>query len=142
MQVTNHQMHAMLECYSKKLIHTHKNGKPPDTQREKPSMETLLSRDSTREATMAKISQQVLDKVTDVVALSISQPKTHAGSPGETDDSAVGLEQTENEFTFNVIDPLNRKRTDRLAIGDSATLIRRMERMAQKAAMQKTATLA
>jgi hypothetical protein len=73
MQVTNHQMHAMLECYSRKLIRSLDVNEAADDRLGKISDERSLSSESTREATMAKISRQVLDKVTDVVALSISQ---------------------------------------------------------------------
>jgi hypothetical protein len=138
MQVTNYQMHTMLECYSRKLTRSCKNEKTADDPREKIANELALSPESTREATMAKISRQVLDKVTDVVALSISQKNKDAESPGQEDDSAARRGPAEEEFTFNVIDAINRKRTGRLAMGDSATLIRRLERMAEKAVTNNT----
>lgn len=138
MQVTNYQMHTMLECYSKKLTRARNNEKAADDPREKIANELTLSPESTREATMAKISRQVLDKLTDVVALSISQKNKDTESPGQEDDSAARRGPAEEEFTFNVIDAINRKRTGRLAMGDSATLIRRLERMTEKAVTNNT----
>ena len=138
MQVTNYQMHTMLECYSRKLTRSRKNEKTADDPREKLANEHTLSPESTREATMAKISRQVLDKVTDVVALSISQKNKDPELPGQEDDSAARRGPAEEEFTFNVIDAINRRRTGRLALGDSATMLRRLERMAEKAATNNT----
>lgn len=138
MHVTNHQMHTMLECYSRKLTRSRKKEKTAGEAPEEIAYERALSPESTREATMAKISRQVLDKVTDVVALSISQRKKDSELAGQGPDSAAGQDSAEEEFTYNVIDAINRKRTGRLAMGDSATLIRRLERMAQKAATNNT----
>jgi hypothetical protein len=138
MQVTNYQMHAMLECYSKKLIHAKKSQKPENGQRAGITQEQALSAESTREATMARISRQVLDKVTDVVALSISQGKTLSQQPEPETGSTGQRETPAEEFTYNVIDAINRKRTDRLVLGDSGALYRRLERMAEKAATNTT----
>jgi len=79
-----------------------------------------------------------LDKVTDVVALSISQGKTLSQQPEPETGSTGQRETPAEEFTYNVIDAINRKRTDRLVLGDSGALYRRLERMAEKAATNTT----
>jgi hypothetical protein len=87
---------------------------------------------------MEKISRQVLDKVTDVVALSLSREKSPPESSENEGDAAAAPRPAETEFTFNVIDAINRKRTSRLAMGDPATLIRRLGPMAEKPSASKT----
>jgi len=131
MQVSSYQMQSVLECYSRKLSRTRKADKPADGRPKEIADGKALSPESSRQATMAKISRQVLDKVTDVVALSLSREKTPSGSAEPEGDAAVGPEPTEKEFTFNVIDAINRKRTGRLAVGDPATLIRQLDSTAE-----------
>lgn len=137
MQVSSYQMHNVLECFSRKLS-LRKNEKPADGLPKKITDEQALSPESSRQATMAKISRQVLDKVTDVVALSLSQEKPPPESHEHERDAAAALEPAETEFTFNVIDAINRKRTSRLAMGDPAALIRRLDPMAEKPTACKT----
>lgn len=138
MQVSSYQMHNVLECFSRKLSRMRKNENPADGLPKKIADEQTLSSDSNRQATMEKISRQVLDKVTDVVALSLSQEKSPPESPENEGDAAAAPKPAETEFTFNVIDAINRKRTSRLAMGDPATLIRRLGPMAEKASASKT----
>ena len=138
MQVSSYQMHNMLECYSKKLSRTRTIGTPADGGPEKTAEEVAWSSESSRQATMEKISRQVLDKVTDVVALSRSQGKTPPEQAEQEEDAAGAEEATATEFTFNVIDSINRKRTSRLAAGDPAALIRRLDQMAEKESASKT----
>jgi len=138
MQVSSYQMHNVLECFSRKLSRMRKNEKPADGLPKKIPDEQAFSPESSRQATMAKISRQVLDKVTDVVALSLSQEKAPPESPENEGDAAAAPEPAETEFTFNVIDAINRKHTSRLAMGDPATLIRRLGPMAEKPMASKT----
>lgn len=67
MQVTSYQMHSVLESYSRKLSRGRRTGDGPtrDTERD-----GVLSAEGRREATMDKISRQVLEKISDVVSLS------------------------------------------------------------------------
>jgi hypothetical protein len=138
MQVSSYQMHNVLECYSRKLSRTRKNEKPAGDLPKKIAEEQALSPETSRQATMAKISRQVLDKVTDVVALSLFQEKPPPESPEHDGDAAAAQAPAETEFTFNVIDAINRKRTSRLAMGDPATLIRRLDPIAEKPSASKT----
>jgi len=138
MQVSSYQMHNVLECFSRKLSRMRKNEKPADGLPKKIPDEQAFSPESSRQATMAKISRQVLDKVTDVVALSLSQEKAPPDSLENERDAAAASEPAETEFTFNVIDAINRKHTSRLAMGDPATLIRRLGPMAEKPMASKT----
>lgn len=138
MQVSSYQMHNMLECYCKKLSRARTTATPAEGDPKKVAEDTVWSHESSRQATMAKISQQVLDKVTDVVALSRSQEKTPPEPPVTDEDAAGAGEPPATEFTFNVIDSVNRKRIGRLAMGDPAALIRRLDQATEKASTSKT----
>ena len=89
MQVTSFQMHSVLECYSRKLS-ARRTG---DASSRKFPAGGVLSAEGSREATMDKISRQVLEKISDVVSLSRPredrplEPRAFAG-----DDATDGLE--------------------------------------------------
>jgi hypothetical protein len=138
MQVSSYQMHNVLECFGRRLSRMRKNEKPAEGLPKKIADEQALSPESSRQATMEKISRQVLDKVTDVAALSLSRGKTLPESPENGGHTAAAPDPAETEFTFNVIDAINRKRTSRLVMGDPAALIRRLDRMAEKPSASKT----
>jgi hypothetical protein len=138
MQVSSYQMHTMLECYSKKLSRARADGNSADGGPKGMAGEAVWSPESSRQAAMEKISRQVLDKVTDVVALSRSQEKTPPELPGENEDAASRAEPPATEFTYTVIDSVNHKRISRMAVGDPAALIRRLDQMAEKESMSKT----
>jgi hypothetical protein len=138
MQVSSYQMHNILECYSKKLGRARAGGKSADGGPKGMAEEAAWSPESNRQATMDKISRQVLDKVTDVVALSRSQERTRPDVPGADEDAAGLGEPPATEFTYTVIDSVNRKRISRMAVGDPAALIRRLDQIAEKESTSKT----
>ena len=138
MQVSTYQMHSILESYSKKLSRARTRGKSAEGGPKEMAEEAVWSPESSRQVTMENISRQVLDKVTDVVALSRSQEKTTPESPGPDNTAPGADEPPATEFTFNVIDSVNRKRISRLAVGDPAALIRRLDQTAEKASTSKT----
>jgi len=127
MQITSYQMHNVLECYRKKLKPDVWKRKICKLPVEKMGGERTLSPETSRMATMDKISQQVFDKVTDVVAFSNSpnpsRNETQENTPG---DESVGEPATE-EFTYHVMDSINRKRTARLPMGDPTALTRHLD---------------
>jgi len=138
MQVASYQMHNVLECYSKKLSQACENNKPATYPPKKDVGDLCLSLETSRMAAMDKISQQVLDKVTDVVALSNSLDPFLNEMQGITGDGeSVGDPATE-EFTYHVIDSINCKRTARLAMGDPAALARRLDQLAEKPSANTT----
>ena len=138
MQVSAYQMHSILECYSKKLSRARSSAKTAEAGPKEIAEEAVWPPESSRQVTMENISRQVLDKVTDVVALSRTRDKTSSESTGPGGDAPEAKEPPATEFTFNVIDSVNRKRISRLAVGEPAALIRRLDQMAEKASISKT----
>lgn len=138
MQVTSYQMHNVLECYSKKLSRTPGNETSATFPSKKMGRELALSPETSRMATMDKISQQVLDKVTDVVALANSPDPLRNETQGNAGDGESAGEPATEEFTYHVIDSINRKRTARLAMGEPAALARRLDQKAEKPSANTT----
>ena len=84
MQVTSYQMHSMLESYSRKLSRARRTDDGPVGAGRG---ESLLSAEGSRQATMDKISRQVLDRISDVVSLSRpggSKQPENAGANADT----------------------------------------------------------
>jgi hypothetical protein len=138
MEVSTYQMHSVLECYRRKLSRSRTSGKSAEVDPKGIAAESVWSPESSRQVTMENISRQVLNKVTDVVALSRSREKSSPQSPGPEGNAPGTDEPPATEFTFNVIDSVNRKRISRLAVGDPAALIRRLDPMTEKASTSKT----
>jgi hypothetical protein len=138
MHVTSYQMHNVLECYSKKLSRTPRNEKSATYPPKKEVGDLSLPPETSRMATMDKISQQVFDKVTDVVALSNSPDPLRNETQGNMGDGASAGDPATEEFTYHVIESINRKRTARLALGGSAALARRLDQMAEKPSVNTT----
>jgi len=100
--------------------------------------EMTLTPESSRKATMDKISEQVLHKINEAGGL--TQPPAPAseaafGGNGATDDA---VEHADASFTFNVIDAIDQKRTATLAVGNTTALIRRLDQLAQAQRSVKT----
>jgi hypothetical protein len=138
MQVTSYQMRNVLDCFCKKLSQTRKQEKPEGPSAPKMTGEMALTAESSRKATMDKISEQVLHKINEAGGL--TQPTAQAseapfGGSGAADDAG---EHAEASFTFNVIDAIDQKRTATLAVGNTTALIRRLDQLAQAQRSSKT----
>lgn len=119
MQVTRFQMHNVLECYSKKLSTAPGGERTAGGPSKKSADETALSPETSRMAAMDKISQQVLDKVMDAVALSgappVRWPVRHAHDEGA--EGAVASAPV--EFTSRLMGFSDRGGAARLVMGDA-----------------------
>ena len=138
MQITSYQMHNVLECYRKKLSRTPGNEKSANFPSKKMVGDLALSPETSRMATMDKISQQVLDKVTDVVAFSNSPDPSRNETQGNTGGGESVGEPATEEFKYHVMDSINHKRTARLPMGDPAALARRLDQMAERPSANTT----
>lgn len=138
MQVTSDQMRNVLDCFCKKLSQTRRQEKPEGSLTSKMTGEMALTPESSRKATMDKISEQVLHKINE--AGGFTQPPAQAseapfGGNGAADDAG---EHADASFTFNVIDAIDQKRTATLAVGNTTALIKRLDQLAQAQRSTKT----
>lgn len=138
MQVTSYQMRNVLDCFCKKLSQTRQQEKAEDPLALKMTGEMALTPESSRKATMDKISEQVLHKINEAGGL--AQPPAQAsaapfGGNGAADDAG---EHADASFTFNVIDAIDQKRTATLAVGSTTALIKRLDQLSQAQRSTKT----
>jgi len=115
MQVTSYQMRNVLECYRKKLGRAGARENPAGGSLKKTADDIALASDTSRMAAMDKISQQVLSKVMDVVALSSTGKGSRYTMHGSDAVAESTGGRTPVEFPFNAMDSIHRKHTGRLA---------------------------
>jgi hypothetical protein len=118
MQVTRYQMQNVLDCYSKKLSRTRGKECFSTGSSRKSTDEITLSSDTSRMAAMEKISQQLLDKVMDVVALSSTGDTGRYSLRGK--DAVVGSVggPAPMEFASNELNSIDREHTSHREMDD------------------------
>jgi hypothetical protein len=134
MFVSSYQIHNVLNVYSKQLSQDRSVQRlKPGTIRQ-PSDQINFSTESKRRATIERVSQEILNKI------------SHYGTEGEikTQKQDTSRENAKNSlesdnkkeagFVFNVIDNLNKKTKTALSVKDTKFLIDRLEQMAKDTA--------
>jgi hypothetical protein len=138
MQVTSYQMRNVIDCFCKKLSQTRKQEQPEAPLTPKMTDAMALTPESSRKATMDKISEQVLNKINEAGGLiqpPAQAPEVKLEGNGTAGDAG---EHVDASFTFNVIDAIDQKRTATLAVGNTTALIRRLDQRAQTQRLSKT----
>jgi hypothetical protein len=137
MYIPNYQMHNVLNVYSKQLSQNKMAGNT-EIQLKKPLTDQIkLSLEGKRKETIEKVAKEIFDKI------------SRLGIQKESEQIALGLSQNGpentveldnqkgNEFTFNVIDDVNSKKTNTLSVEDTNFLIKRLERLVEEALEKK-----
>jgi len=132
MFVTSYQIHNVLNVYSKQLSQDRNVQRLKPGTIKQPSDQIKLSTEGKRRATMERVSEEILNKI------------SHFGSEGEikTREQDASREHAKNSlesdnkkeagFVFNVIDNLNKKTKTALSVKDTKFLIDRLEQMAKE----------
>ena len=130
MFVSSYQIHNVLNVYSKQLSQDRSAQKLKQATIKQPSDQIKLSIEGKRRATIERVAQEILNKI------------SHYGSEGgiKTQEQDVSRENAKNSlesdnkketgFVFNVIDNLNQKTTTALSVKDTKFLIDRLEELA------------
>ena len=130
MFVSSYQIHNVLNVYSKQLSQDRSAQKLKPATIKQPSDQIKLSIEGKRRATIERVAQEILNKI------------SHYGSEGgiKTQEQDVSRENAKNSlesdnkketgFVFNVIDNLNQKTTTALSEKDTKFLIDRLEELA------------
>jgi hypothetical protein len=121
MQVTRYQMHNALECYRKKLSRVRGDEITPNGLPQSAMDRMVLSPETSRKAAMEKISRQVLDKITDTVALSSGTNSGRTLMRTIDGGAEAAGEEAPVESAFPVMDAIDRKRSAGLAVGESGS---------------------
>lgn len=133
MLVSSYQIHNVLNAYSKQLSQDRSAQKLNTGNKKPPSDRIHLSTEGKRKATIEKVAQDILSKISHYG----SRVKTKAKEQGLLREQTKGSFKSDNKketaFVFNVIDELNKKTTTALSVKDTNFLIDRLEQLAKDA---------
>jgi hypothetical protein len=140
MFVSSYQVHNVLNAYSKQLSQDRSAQKLKPGNKKQPLDQINLSTEGKRRATIEKVAQDILSKISNYGAKEeIKTPeqdpsRENAKSKFESDN------KKETAFVFNIIDDLNNKITTALSVKNTNFLIDRLEQPA-KDAVEKEADI-
>jgi hypothetical protein len=138
MNVPSYQMHNVLNVYSKQLKQNASSRLQTPAKRT-PSGRENLKPDGKLKATIEKVSNDILKKITRIDALAetrLAMNADHGKIPPQ--DCAPVSEKQDTTFVFNAIDSINQKKTNTLSIDDSDFLIRKLEQLAKESGIKKS----
>ena len=131
MFVSSYQIHNVLNVYSKQLSQDRSVQRLKPGTIKQPSDQINLSTESKRRATIERVAQEILNKIShygsegEIKTQGQDAPRENAKNSLESDN------KKEAGFVFNVIDNLNKKTKTALSVKDTKFLIDRLEQMAK-----------
>jgi hypothetical protein len=131
MYIPSYQMHNVLNVYSKQLSQNRIGGNSKNLFQKSLTDQIKLSPEGKRKATIEKVANEILEKIThlgkqdveDQVALEVSD---------QEQKNQIKTKKT-NQFIFNVIDELNKKKQNSLSVEDTDFLVNRLEQLVKDA---------
>ncbi|UCE53759.1 MAG: hypothetical protein JSV31_31745 [Desulfobacterales bacterium] len=137
MYIPNYQMHNVLNVYSKQLSQNKMAGNT-EIRLKKPLTDQIkLSLEGKRKETIEKVAKEIFDKIS-CLGIQKESEQIALGLSQNGPENTVELDnQKGNEFTFNVIDDVNSKKTNTLSVEDTNFLIKRLERLVEEALEKK-----
>jgi hypothetical protein len=131
MFVPSYQMHNVLNVYSNKLRRNLLSGKNQNKPEKTPSDRISITPEGKRRATIEKVSREIFDKITRFGSQAESSQETAAQIRGKPDNQS-GSDNTDNaRFVFNVIDTINKKKTNTISVEDPNFFIQRLDQWAK-----------
>ena len=131
MYIPSYQMHNVLNVYSKQLSQNRIGGNSKNQFQKSLTDQIKLSPEAKRKATIERVANEILDKI------------THLGNQNAEDQIAKevsdqgqrnqGKSKKANQFIFNVIDELNKKKQNSLSVEDTNFLVNRLEQLVKEA---------
>ena len=131
MFVSSYQIHNVLNVYSRQLSQDRSVQRLKPGTIKQPSDQTNLSTESKRRATIERVSQEILNKISRYGAEGEIKTQNQDGSRENAKNSHESDNKKEAGFVFNVIDNLNKKTKTALSVKDTKFLIDRLEQMAK-----------
>ena len=128
---SSYQIHNVLNVYSKQLSQDRSAQKLKEENKGQPSDRISLSTEGKRRATIEKVAQDIINKISlygsqgEIKPQGSERPANRATGKIESDINK------ETAFVFNVIDHLNQKTTNALSVKDTNFLIDELEQMAK-----------
>ena len=138
MFVPSYQMHNILTVYSRQLrqnIASSSNKKTPG----RPQADQVnLSTGGKREATIEKVSKDIVDKITKFDSLDDSRDRVTERAKDKAEIETTAGRKNKTNFIFNVIDEINKKTTNTLSVEDPSFLIQQFEQNSKDEEEKKT----
>ena len=137
MNVPSYQMHNVLNVYSKQLKQNVSSGNNNPTERT-PTDRVNLTPEGKRQATIEKVSKDILNKITRFGSLTETRQSITEDNGKIPHNESPADEKQETTFVFNAIDSINQKITNTLSVEDSGFLIQKLEQLAKESGNKKT----
>ena len=138
MDVTSHQMHNVLNVYSRQLSRAAISGKKQKLLMTPATNHADLTPEGKRQTTIEKVTKNIFEKITQFGSRFEEKHEfLKKGISTKGDNHELGRKK-DTTFVFNSIDNVNEKRTNTLSVEDSSFLIRRFEQLANESADKKT----
>jgi hypothetical protein len=138
MYVPSYQMYNVLNVYCRQLRQSRVVDEKSSPLHKSLADQIHLSPEGKRHATIEKVSKDIFEKITRFDSLVENKRPGNGLTKSATIDGTAVSQANEKSFVFNVIDKINKKRTTRLSIEDSRSLIQGLEQLAKAAANIKT----
>lgn len=131
MFVPSYQMHNVLNVYSKKLRHNI-TAKDQKAAEKSPSHRVNSNSEAKRRATIEKVSKDIFDKIIRLGSQTDSPHQKSEKIKRNLDKETASAQKNKAGFVFNVIDTINKKKTNTVSVEDSNFLIQRLEQLAKE----------
>lgn len=130
-------MHNVLNVYSKQLKQNVSSGNKNPAARMLTDRINLTPEEK-RQATIEKVSKDILSKITRFGSLAETRQRITAEDEMIPPNKSPADEKQETTFVFNAIDSINQKITNTLSVEDSGFLIQKLEQLAKESGNKKT----
>ena len=137
MYIPSHQMHNVLNHYSRQLSQNRIANNRQAELKKPPTDPINVTIDEQRQATMEKVSNEIYNKITGGGSLKNRNLPIDSQADKKPEDKKSTVKGNDNEFVFNVIDNINQKQTNSLPLEDSTYLAKKLEKLAKEAVNKK-----
>lgn len=127
MFVPSYQMHNVLNVYSNKLRRSIMSGKNQNITENPPSDRAFMTSEGKRRATIEKVSREIFDKITRFGSQAESSQQKAAHIKGKPEIENGSDETNKAKFVFNVIDTINKKKTNAISVEDPDFFIQKLD---------------
>jgi len=131
MHVPSYQMHNVLNVYSKQLKQAVSSGGKNGMFGRTPTVQAILSPEGKRQATIEKVSKDILNKISRFGSLPETRHKIAEDTDMISNNKSAATEEQETTFVFNAINSINQKTKNTLSVEDSGFLIQKFEQLAR-----------
>ena len=138
MFVPSYQMRNVLNVYCKQLRHNLTSEKNKKEPAKPPVDQVKLTPEAKRQATIDKVSKEIVDKITRFDSLEKMHDQLTERAKGEQPRETEPNEGKDTTFVFNVIDTINEKITNKLSVEGSGFSVQRLEQLSKDENDSKT----